>query len=126
MTAFVIDTSIIIDVLRGNQEAASTLRDARRRGQLYASEITRTEVLSGMRTAEEERTRGLLQLFVWRSVDEAHAELAGKLGRDWLPKYRGIDSADLVIAATASLLDARLLTRNVKHFPMFERLTSPY
>ena len=43
-----------------------------------------------------------------------------------LPSHRGIDSADLAIAATAAGLEARLLTRNVRHFPMFPDLRSPY
>jgi len=36
------------------------------------------------------------------------------------------DGADLAIAATVLQADARLLTRNVKHFPMFVGLDSPY
>ncbi len=36
-----------------------------------------------------------------------------------------IDAADLAIAATAILTGCRLLTRNIKHFPMFG-LTVPY
>ena len=51
---------------------------------------------------------------------------AGGLGRSWLTSHRGIDSADLAIAATAILLDARLLTLNVRHFPMFGDLARPY
>ncbi len=50
----------------------------------------------------------------------------GVIGRRWLPAFTGIDAADFVVAATATLLDARLLTRNVKHFPMFEGLAAPY
>jgi predicted nucleic acid-binding protein len=42
------------------------------------------------------------------------------------PGNRGIDTADLAIAATAMALDVRLLTRNVKHFPMFAGLAAPY
>lgn len=40
--------------------------------------------------------------------------------------HRTIDSADLAIAATVIALDARLLTRNVKRFPMFGDLAAPY
>ena len=35
-------------------------------------------------------------------------------------------AADLAIAATVIAFDARLMTRNVKHFPMFEGLSAPY
>lgn len=122
----VIDTSVIIDVLRGHAAAAAVLRDARSEGLLHASEITRLEVLAGMRAGEERATRSLLDAFVWHPLDVQLAELAGELGRQWLPGNRGIDAADLAIAATATFLRAELLTMNVKHFPMIVGLSAPY
>lgn len=121
-----VDTSVLIDVLRGEAAAAEILRDARLDGPLHASEVTRLEVLAGMRAAEETPTRALLAVLNWRPLDAQVAEVAGELGRRWLPGNRGIDAADLAIAATAVLLDAPLLTRNVKHFPMFAGLSAPY
>lgn len=121
-----VDTSILIDVLRGEPQAAAVLRSAREVGSLHASEVTRLEVLAGMRAREEDATRALFGAFVWHPLDERLAEIAGELGRRWLPGNRGIDSADLAIAATAVVLDAPLLTRNVKHFPMFPGLSAPY
>ncbi|WP_127131623.1 type II toxin-antitoxin system VapC family toxin [Georgenia sp. SYP-B2076] len=122
----VVDTSVLIDVLRGNTAAAAVLREARTVGPLHASEVTRLEVLAGMRAPEEGATRALLGVLTWHPLDEELAELAGSLGRAWLPGNHGIDSADLAIAATAVALGAHLLTRNVRHFPMFEELSSPY
>ena len=121
-----VDTSVLIDVLRGDQAAAAVLRESRSEGELHASEVTRLEVLAGMRADEEPATRGLLAVCTWYPLDEQIAERAGELGRRWLPGNRGIDAADLAIAATVLCLDARLLTRNVKHFPMFAGLTAPY
>lgn len=121
-----IDTSILIDVLRGNHFAVDALRKARASGSLHASEITRLEILAGMRPSEEVPTRHLFDAFTWHPVSESTTEIAGELGRRWLPGNRGIDSADLAIAATAVTLNTQLLTRNVKHFPMFDNLTSPY
>lgn len=121
-----VDTSILIDLLRGNPEAAAVLQEALDDGPLHASEITRLEVLAGMRPKEQSATRALFRAFVWHPVDERIAEVAGELGREWLPRNRGIDSADLAIAATAFSLGVRLLTKNVKHFPMFDSLVAPY
>lgn len=120
------DTSILIDVLRGEPAAAQTLYRALGAGPLHASEVVRLEVLAGMRAHEDARTRALLGIFIWHPVDEQIAEIAGELGRRWLPGNRGIDAADLAIAATAILLDAQLLTKNVQHFPMFDGLSTPY
>jgi predicted nucleic acid-binding protein len=58
-------------------------------------------------------------------MDDRVAEIAGELGRRWLPSHRGIDSADLAITATAIMVNATLLTRNIKHFPMFGDLSAP-
>lgn len=79
-----------------------------------------------MRIAEETQTRSLLSIFRWHAVDAEVAEKAGELGRAWLPSHRGIDAANLAIAATTVLLRTRLLTMNVRHFPMFSDLTRPY
>lgn len=125
MTALV-DTSVLIDYLRGHGPAAQVLEHERAVQPLHASEVTRLEVLAGVRPAEETATRLLLSTLHWHALDEQVAERAGELGRRWLPSHRGIDAADLAIAATAMLLDARLLTRNVRNFPMITGLTSPY
>ncbi len=125
MTALV-DTSVLIDYLRGHEPAADVLVRERAVGALHASEITRLEVLAGMRPPEEGATRSLLSTLVWHPVDVEVAEEAGALGRRWLPSHHGIDGVDLAIAATALRIGARLLTMNVRHFPMFADLRRPY
>jgi predicted nucleic acid-binding protein len=105
-----VDTSVLIDVLRGERAAVECLRTARESGPLHASEVTRLEALAGMRPSEEAATRSLFGAFVWHPLDEKIAEIAGELGRKWLRGNRGIDSADLAIAATA-------VVRPVAHRP---------
>lgn len=122
----VVDTSVLIDYLRGHEGAADLLEKQRTLGSLHASEITRLEVLAGMRPEEAEQTRSLLSALVWHPVDAAVAEEAGALGRRWLPSYSGIDSADLAIAATATMAGLPLLTMNVRHFPMLPGLRPAY
>ena len=68
----------------------------------------------------------LLSVLRWHPVDEAVTEKAGELGRAWLRSHPGIDGAGLAVGATALLLDAQLLTLNVKHFPMLSDLARPY
>jgi predicted nucleic acid-binding protein len=120
------DTSVLIDYLRGDPGAGELLERERTAAVLHASEITRLEILAGMRPAEEAETRSLLSSLVWHPVDAEIAEEAGALGRRWLPSHHAIDGADLAIAATAIHVRARLLTRNVRHFPMFTDLRAPY
>lgn len=125
MTALV-DTSVLIDYLRGHSPAAEVLERERTSAPLHASEMTRLEILAGMRSAERRRTELLLSSLVWHPVDTEVAEEAGALGRTWLRSHHTIDGADLAIAATAIRVGARLLTRNVRHFPMFAGLAPPY
>lgn len=121
-----VDTSVLIDYLRGDQGAAEVLERERAEAPLHASEITRLEVLAGMRPAEKDATESLLSTLLWHPVDAQVAETAGALGRKWLASHHSIDGADLAIAATTNLNQLRLLTRNVRHFPMFDGLKSPY
>jgi predicted nucleic acid-binding protein len=121
-----VDTSVLIDYLRGHDAAAAVLERERAAAPLHASEITRLEVLAGMRPAEAAATRSLLSTLRWHPVDTEIAEDAGALGRRWLQSHHSIDGADLAIAATALRTGSRLLTRNVRHFPMFADLQAPY
>lgn len=124
----VLDTSVLIDHLRGRPAAATELiANALTRGdELWSSQLVRTEVLAGMRPAEENATRDLLRLMAWVDVDEMLAEAAGSLGRQFLPAHRGIEAVDLIVAALTMQLGATLKTTNVKHFPMFDGLAPAY
>lgn len=57
-----VDTSVLIDHLRGHQEAAEALRSVVQQGRrVTASVVTKVEVLAGMRASEEEATRSLFR-----------------------------------------------------------------
>jgi predicted nucleic acid-binding protein len=121
-----IDTSVLIDHTRGVPAAHDALLRALDSGALHSSEVVRTELLVLIRERELAAISPLLDQIVWHPVDRPVAERAGELGRRWLPAHSGIDAADFVIAATTDLLGASLLTRNVRHFPMFDGLRAPY
>ena len=124
----VLDTSVLIDHLRGRPRAAvEVIPLALARGdELWSSYVVRAELLAGMREVEEAATRELLRLITWVDVDESMSEAAGALGRRFLSSHPGIEVADLIVAALAQHLDAELKTTNVKHFPMFKGLKAPY
>ncbi len=123
----VVDTSVLIDHLRGRSEARDALATAVEAGDLLVgSVLTRTELLAGEREAEAEATASLLAVIEWAPVTEAVADRAGRLAQLFLRSHPGVDTVDYVIAATAQELDAELWTRNVKHFPMYPSLTAPY
>lgn len=123
----VVDTSVLIDHLRGNDDARNTLHGAVEAGErLTASVLTKVEILAGMRSTEDAATGRLLATLDWIHVDDDLAERAGRLANRYLRSHPGVDPLDYVIAATAIHLKADLWTRNVKHFPMFPELSAPY
>ena len=79
-----------------------------------------------MLPSEEEPTERFFAEVIWLPVDEVVARTAAALARVFRARNRGIDDADYIVAATAALLGAELLTTNVKHFPMFPELSPPY
>ena len=90
------------------------------------SEVTRAEILQGLRSSERDRAEALFVVLHWTDVDEKIARRAGELGRRYRRSHPGLALADLLIAATALELDQPLATANTRHFPMFARLRPPY
>ncbi len=123
----IVDSDVLIGVLRGQAGARSALNEARRGGQRVLSVTpVRVEVLRGVLPAEEAATMALLGLIRWIAVDEAMADRAGELGRTFRRSHPGIEVVDLLLAAATERLGARLLTRNVRHFPMLTGLEPAY
>ena len=119
----VLDTTVLIDVLRGHGPALEYVRSLE--AQPICSEVTRVEVLRGLRRPELEACESLMRAVGWTSLDESIARRAGALGRTWRRSH-ALATADLVIGATALELGAELATSNVRHFPMFPGLAPPY
>lgn len=120
----VLDTTVLIDVLRAHPPALEFLAgldDAP-----ACSELSRIEVIRGLREDERPSAERLFTGLAWHPVDEPVARLAGELGQRWRSSHTGIGTVDLVVAATAGQLNMALATTNVRHFPMFEGLQPPY
>ncbi len=120
----VLDTTVLIDVLRGHSAAVEYVLGLEEVA--VCSEVTRVEVLRGLRSEERRAAERLFQQLRWVFVDEAIARGAGEFGRRLRRSHGGIGIADLIIAATADQLDLPLATTNVRHYPMFRDLRAPY
>ena len=122
-----LDTSIAIDHLRGSEPAMALLNRLVDEGQtLLASELVRFELLAGVMPGEIKALERFFSSITWLSVDEDTTRTAGLLARKHRKAHSSIDDVDYLIAATAVVFDAELLTTNVRHFPMFPQLASPY
>ena len=114
MAKLLIDTNILIDHLRGEPNATALLRDVGAgRARASISVITESELLAG-RTLTPKQVReieALLSLLPKLAVTSRVARLAAQFQR----AYR-LELPDALIAATAALANATLVTRNLKHF----------
>jgi predicted nucleic acid-binding protein len=122
-----LDTTVAIDHLRGDEAAIDLLRDLVENDEtLAASEVVRFELAAGVRDDELAALEQFFSAVSWVAVGEDVARAAGDLARKHRRTHSRIDDADYLIAATALLLEADLLTTNVRHFPMLPDLKPPY
>lgn len=122
-----LDTSVAIDHLRGAPPAVDLLSGLIEAEEpLLASEVVRFELLAGVREKEAEALEQFFSALSWVPVGEEVARAAGSLAQRHRRAHSGIDDADYLIAATALLLEAELLTTNVRHFPMLAGIEPAY
>jgi predicted nucleic acid-binding protein len=118
MSKVVIDTDVLIDLFRGRQVARAFLLEITRRAVPCCSVVSVAELCAGMRPAEEESTRTLLDTLVIVPVTREIAEVAGRFKRT--TRSRRLELADCLIAATAFMEGAVIATGNTKDYPMPE------
>jgi len=123
VTGLLFDTCILIDVLRRRPEAIDLVAQAGNSAAI--SVVTVQELLVGMRAKEQDAIEKLIGLFRIIPVDEEIARQAGTWMRQYLKSHR-LESNDSFIAATVEVFDQKLITLNLKHFPMFSELERPY
>ncbi len=93
---------------------------------LSLSTITVAELYAGVREGRERRIlAAFVGAFEMVPLNGAIAEKGGLFRRDY-GKSHGTGLADSLIAATAELQQAVLVTLNWKHFPMLEQICVPY
>src|SRR5699024_9062728 len=119
-----IDTDVAIDYLRGQPQAADWLEAVD--DDLMLSTINIAELHAGVRGGRERTAlAAFVSAFEHLPSDQPIAERVGLLRRDY-GKSHATGLADAVIAATAALHKAVLVTINRKHFPMLKEILVPY
>lgn len=118
LTGVLIDSDIIIEILRGRARPLRTALGLEEAGvPTFCTAISWAEVYAGVRPAEEVATRTFF---------EARGELVldsriGRAAGTYLARYarsHGVELADALIAAAAVASGLRLWTQNRKHYPM--------
>lgn len=112
------DADIVIENLRGREAARSVLRRVAADGdELWMAAPQRAEVLFFMRPTETELTMAILGQFGTEPLTREMVDVGAAYFRRWHPSH-GIDRNDALLAGTAKLTGGRIITQNVRHFPM--------
>jgi len=119
-----LDTDVLIDYLRDRTEAVDYLESLT--PSLLVSAVTVAELYAGVRDGDERNVLDeFIQSFQVVPLDNQIAVTAGLIRRDY-GKSHGTGLADAIIAATAQIQNANLVTLNRKHFPMVKDIVVPY
>ena len=122
--AILVDTDVMVDYLRGHEQAASFLK--RQAGRVILSSMVVAELYAGVKgDAEQAALDAVISLFRVVPVTADIAKAGGLLKRDF-GKSHGVSLADAILAATARAENAQLKTLNVKHYPMIRGLRAAY
>lgn len=112
----VVDTSVIIDYLRGGTKWAEFLAGVSRDIELFLPTVVIFELFSGVSTKSPDKKQDILDFikkFHRVNLDEEIAIKGGELFRDL---KKSIQVSDYIIAASALSIGASVLTLNKKHF----------
>jgi predicted nucleic acid-binding protein len=118
---WLLDTNILIDAFAGRSDAVRTIDEARAQNVEWIgySAVTRLEILgfSGLSAADERGLKDLLAEFQEAAITSAVVEQAIEIR-----KATRIKIPDALIAATAIVREAELVTRNAMDFKSVGRL----
>lgn len=121
MAKYLLDTTTIIDQLRGNKKVNSYLEKIGQQGDIAGCCcINIAETYAGMRKKEKEKTDRFMESLYYFEVSKEIAKLAGELRQKYFKKGKTLAITDLIITATAITYSLTLITKNIKHYPFLE------
>lgn len=120
MARLLLDSTVLIDALRG-RPAAERLAGLRRIGvEPWVCAISIEEIWRGLRPGEEPHARRLFNALRLAPLAVAEGTRAGNWRREFSSLGTTLHQADCLIAAAALGVGAALATANVSDFPMPE------
>ncbi len=117
MAGYLLDTSVIVDVLNGKRERKPLLETLLRQGNtLGCCAINVAEVYAGMRPHEAQATQSLLKSLDYYEITWEIAKKAGEIKFQQARRGRTLSLADAMIAAVTVSNQLKLMTDNVRHY----------
>jgi predicted nucleic acid-binding protein len=118
MAGLVLDTTVLIDALRGRPAADRIRGLMSARTTLLTTSINVEEIVRGLRAKEAPHAEALFTGLLVLPIRQEEAELAGRWRREYAERGITLHQADCLIAAAATTVGASLATGNPKDFPM--------
>lgn len=119
MPAYLLDTSVIIDYLRGKQQTVDFINVLFRGGfPLGCCAINITEVYAGMVERERSATEEFLESLEYYPIQRSTAKIAGDYKREHAKRGIVLATTDVTIAAVAGEYNLTLITGNPKDYPV--------
>lgn len=115
---YLIDTDIIIWILRGNKKYEDLLQNLKYKSQLSISTVTIAEVYKNIYPSEMVKTENVFREFETWDVTTLIAKIAGLYWQQYSKKLKNLSLTDCLIAGTANVNNLILVSLNIKHFPM--------
>lgn len=120
MARVLLDTTVLIDALRGRGAAARLLQLRARQEVPIVCAVNIEEVCRGIRSGEEPSVTRLLNGMIIAPLGRLEGERAGAWRRSFAARGITLSQADCLVAAAALTMEARLATGNPRDFPMPE------
>ena len=120
MARLLLDSTALIDALRGRPAAARLAALRRRRVEPWVCAISAEEIWRGIHPHEEPTARRLFNGLRVAPLGVAEGVRAGAWRREFAQRGVTLHQADCLIAAAAVGVGAALATANVADFPMAE------
>lgn len=114
----ILDSDIVIWILRGKQELVEYVASLREKEECAVSTITIAEIYKNVKATEVTFAEDFFSKQEIFSVTDDIARAGGLYWRDYVQKTATIGITDCLIAATAKMHKATLVTLNTRHFPM--------
>ena len=129
MPSYLLDTTVLIDYLRGHTEVRARVHALAEQGhELGICAISVAEVSAGLRERDREAAASLLSTLKYLDLSFDVALAAGAFQYAFARRGQALKLTDVLIGAVALANNAILLTDNVKDFPLpglqVERLPS--
>ena len=126
MTRFLLDTTFIIDVLNNRRNRPAVMRELiADQHELACCPINVTEIYTGLREPERDRTEALLRSFELIPISFEAGRLAGELLQSGKVQGKTFSVPDMIIAAVCITEDLTLITDNRKDFTVPELKLHP-